>query len=187
MKLITISMLCALATMSLFAQPREGKNIELGLSGSYQNRSSGGSSESVGAFLLNPKVGFYVFEGLELEPEMSFMFYSGYNPSYVLNANVSYNFISTANSTPFLLIGYGRANAVPFFNVPSMSMDFGVNVLNLGAGTKVYLNENVAIRIEYRYQRFTGNHQNTYYSSYTFTETVDARIHTLEFGLTVLL
>jgi opacity protein-like surface antigen len=187
MKMFQIALLSILATMTLSSQPREGNNIELGLSGSYQNRSLGSNTETVGSLIVNPRVGFYVFKGLEFEHEMVFMFFSGSTTAYNINGNISYNFISTSNTVPFLLVGYGLANTIPYFNVPLSTIDFGVNVLNLGGGLKVFLNDNVAVRIEYRFQKFSGQHENTFYSWYPFTETVDSRIHTIQFGLSVLL
>ena len=183
MKMLQFAVLSALATLSLIAQPRDGMNTELSLSGAYENRSVGSNSGDLGWLLINPRLGFYVFKGLELEPEMVFMI-SGASPMYVLNGNVSYNFISAGNSVPFLLIGYGRANTVPFFNVPLGGLGFGVNVLNLGGGMKVILNKDIAVRFEYRFQKFTGQEAIPGYSS---DEQVDARIHTVQFGLSVLL
>ena len=150
MKTFQFIVISALATMSLFAQPREGKTKELGLSGSYQNYSSGSSSGSTGAFLVSPRLGFYVVEGLEIEPELLFLISSGSDPVYILNGNVSYNFISEGKGVPFILIGYGLANTVPFFNVPTTKTDFRVDVLNAGGGVKAFLKEDIAVRIEYR-------------------------------------
>jgi hypothetical protein len=187
MKTLLLMVIIMLATATSPAQPREGKNKELSLSGSYQNFSSGSSSGSSSAFLVSPRLGFFVVEGLELEPEALLMFASRSDPVYVINANVSYNFISSKKGVPFLLIGYGRANTVPFFNVPLMLTHFGVGVVNLGAGLKVYLSEDIALRIEYRFQKFYGQGETTSYGSFSFTEKVDTRIHMVQFGLSVLL
>ena len=181
------SLLLAIAiTTSLFAQPNPQNHTEVSLSGLYQNYSTANSSTSTGAFLISPRVGFYVIKGLEIEPEAMFMFISGSDPVYLLNANISYNFISSAKTVPFLLIGYGISNTVPFLNVPSYRTDFGINVFNIGGGLKTYLNENVALRVEYRYQRFSGqNEENNGF--YSYSQNVDNRIHTIQVGFSVLL
>lgn len=180
-------MIIVLAAATSIAQPREGKNRELSLSGGFQSFSSGSSSGSSTAVLVSPRLGFFVIKGLELEPEALLMLSSGSDPVYVINANVSYNFTSSTKNVPFLLVGYGRANTVPFFNVPLMRTDFGVGVLNLGAGMKIYLREDIALRVEYRFQSYYGQGETTDYGYFSFTQKVDTRIHTVQFGLSVLL
>ncbi len=180
-------MLIALIAPSLTAQPREGRNIELSLSGSYQNISFGEDSKSSGAFLISPRVGFFVVKGLELEPEILLMAGSGESPVYVLNGLISYNFLSVAGKgVPFLLVGYGIANTTPFFNVPMVQHDFTVSVLNLGGGVKAFLTEDVALRFEYRFQKFSGQGERGY-GPYTWTSEVNTQIHTVQFGFSILL
>jgi opacity protein-like surface antigen len=187
MKTLSFMIIIALAASTSPAQPREGKNKELSLSGGYQNFSSGSSSGSSSAFLVSPRLGFFVFKGLELEPEALLMLSSGSDAVYVVNANVSYNFISLNKGVPFLLIGYGRANTVPFFSVPLGQTGVGVGVVNLGTGVKIYLSEDIALRLEYRFQKFYGQGETTSYGSFSYTEKVDTRIHMVQFGLSALL
>jgi Outer membrane protein beta-barrel domain len=187
MKIFQTIVIMVLAASALFAQPREGKNKELSLSGCYQNYSSGSGSETSGAFLLSPRLGFYVVKGLELEPEILLMFSSGTDPIYMFNGNVCYNFISQGKGVPFILIGYGISNTVPFFNVPFTRTSFSIGVFNLGAGVKAYMNEDVALRLEYRYQRFSSRGTTTTYGDYSYSQEVNTRIHTIQFGLSVLL
>ncbi len=186
MKLLNIVVIPFLFASSVIAQPREGRRVELSLSGSYQNYSTGSSSESHGAFLLSPRLGIFVVQGLEIEPEFLTMVVSGSEPTYMLNANVSYNVLTAGKGVPFLLIGYGIANTVPFFNVPFGRYDFSVGVFNIGAGVKAYLTPDIALRIEYRYQGFSGEHANNY-GIFSYTEKVDTRIHSVQFGFSVLL
>ena len=189
MKSILMMMFTLIASTSLFAQPGEnGKNVEMSISGSYQSYSNGGSSQSTSAFLLSPRVGVFVFEGLELEPEITALFPSSSEPVYCLNGNVSYNFkIGMGNGVPFLLVGYGIANTVPVFNLPTFKSDFSFGVLNLGAGIKAFLSNDIAIRVEYRYQNFTGQSTSSMFGFTSFTQKVDARINTVQFGLSVFL
>lgn len=187
MKIARLMVIIVLTATTVHAQPREGKTRELSLSGSYQNYSSGNSSGSSGAFFISPRLGFFVLEGLELEPEILLLLSSGSVPAYLLNGNISYNFISAGKSVPFVLLGYGIANTVPLFNVPFLSTDFGVGVLNAGAGVKIFLKENIALRVEYRYQKFSGEGSTGIIGFFTYTQRVDTRIHTVQFGLSVLL
>jgi len=73
------------------------------------------------------------------------------------------------------------------FNVPFLSTDFGVGVLNAGVGAKTFLRENIALRVEYRYQKFSGEGSTGSDGFSTFTQRIDTRIHTVQFGLSVLL
>ncbi len=186
MKSIALVLLTVLAASGLLAQPREGKHVELSLSGGYQHYSSD-NSDGTSAFLLSPRVGVFLIEGLELEPEFTLMTVSQRDPVYLVNGNVSYNFRTAGKSVPFLLIGYGISNTVPVFNVPMVKSDFSIGVLNLGAGVKIFITDDVAVRLEYRYQNFTGESEPFISPYYSYTSKVDVRLHTVQFGLSVLL
>jgi opacity protein-like surface antigen len=174
-----------LASVPLLAQPGEGRTKELSLSGAYQSYSTDESSESKQAFVISPRLGIFVLHACEIEPELVAMLPSGGDIVYMLNGNVSYNFIGEGKGVPFVLLGYGIANTVPLFNIPTWKADFGVGVLNLGGGVKAFLREDIAIRFEYRYQRFSG--EGSSYGPSSYTRKVDTRIHTVQFGLSVLL
>ena len=187
MKTIQVSLIFLFAAISLHAQPREGTNKELSFSGSYQNYSSEGTSSSTSAILISDRLGFFVVEGLELEPEILLMIQSAGDPIYVLNGNVAWNFISKGKGMPFLLVGYGRANTIPIFNVPIAHTGFGVNVLNIGGGVKVFLKEDIAMRLEYRFQKFSGQGATYNFGYGSFTEEVNVRIHSVQFGISIML
>lgn len=187
MKTICLVMLALVVVTTSFGQPREGRNFELSLSGSYQHYASGSSSSGSGALLVSPRLGYFVFKGLEVEPEIICLFGSSGDPVYMANGNLSYNFISDRPAVPFVLVGYGMANTVPVFGVPFTRTSFAIGVLNVGAGMKVFLHEDVALRLEYRYQAFTGEGEDTNIGYYAYTHKVEAYIHTVQFGFSVLL
>jgi opacity protein-like surface antigen len=171
-----------------FSQIKEGKNNELSISGSFQSISSDRSSRSQSAILISPRLGWFVAGGLEIEPEAIVMVGSGAGLSYVLNANVAYNFAGGSNGVPFFLAGYGYANTVPVFGIPATSPDYGLGVLNLGAGMKIFLAEVVAVRLEYRFQQYSGSGETQYYGSgYSSTPETDMTFHIVQFGFSVLL
>jgi hypothetical protein len=186
MKLSSILIAILFTAVSLPAQPREGKHKELSLSGSYQNYSSDDGYSSRELFLISPRLGFFLVEGLEFEPEAIVMFTSGYDPVYALNGNFSYNFISQANGVPFLLLGYGVANNVPLVIAPSRTA-YSVDILNAGGGLKIFVKEDIAFRFEYRYQHFWGQRDYTVYGYGTLTDKTDATLHTVQFGFSILL
>jgi len=94
----------------------------------------------------------------------------------MFNGNVSYNIIIDKRSIPFVLIGYGLTNTFPLITLPLMEKDFNVGVLNVGLGVKIFLEKGPALRIEYRYQKFSSSYPQ-----------VEARIYTLQYGLIILL
>ena len=57
---------------------------------------------------------------------------------------------------PFILAGYGIGNAAPVYHAfwSRNSENFDVPVLNAGAGLKAFVSERVALRGEYRYQKY---------------------------------
>lgn len=187
MKFYQCILIVIMTSTVFFAQPNETKKVELSLSGGYQNYSSGSGSGSTGALLLSPRVGFYVYKGLELEPELLFLLSSGSDPMYMINGNISYNFISDGKAVPFLLVGYGLANTVPFFNLPIAKTNFNIGVLNLGIGIKMFLKEDIALRVEYRFQKFSGQSESTHYGSYSYSQKIDTRIHSVQIGISILL
>ncbi|MBI5474452.1 MAG: outer membrane beta-barrel protein [Ignavibacteriae bacterium] len=187
MKPLAKCLLFVAFVLSAQAQPREGKTRELSISGSYQNYSSGSGSSSSSAFLICPRFGIFVVQGLEVEPEFIAMLATG-GSAYVLNGNLSYNVIGAEKVVPFVLLGYGIANTLPLFNVPMTKYEFTVGVLNVGAGLKVFLRDDVALRLEYRFQNFKGE-QKQHISGliYSYARKVDTQLHTVQFGLSLLL
>ena len=186
MKKSLIITLIALSGASALSQPVAGKKFEVGFSGGYQSFSSDNSSSS-GVLLLTPRVGYFAFEGIEIEGEGTFAI-GGVSTSYLFNANVSYNFPIQARAFPFLLVGYGVADSVPVFNIPSFTYDQStLHVLNLGVGFKVLVADNVSMRIEYRYQKFTGTQQPTTVDSFyqIAGQAVDVRLASVFAGFSV--
>ena len=185
MKYSHIIALVLFSAASLLAQLPEGKNKEFSFSGSYQDYSSGSGSSSSGSILMSPRIGFFVLKGLEIEPEAVVMVSSGSEPAYMLNGNVSYNFGPIRKSMPFLLIGYGVGNTVPFFNVPFTRVDYSINVLNVGFGMKSFVTEDIAFRLEFRYQKLSGQGSTVNYGYYS--SKVDMKIRTIQFGFSYFL
>ena len=173
-------------TGTLQAQPDPEKHLELSLSGLYQNFSGVTNNQVSDAFFISPRLGYRLAEGFEIEPEATLMAAKGSSPVYILNGNVSYNFTSSGKAVPFLLIGYGAANEVPFLQLPSLRTGSWIGVLNVGAGVKGYLSKDVALRLEYRYQQFSGMAQENL-ADYSSQAKINHEINTLQFGFSVLL
>jgi len=184
MKTLLFIMTLAFAC-TLYAQPDSEKQLELSLSGLYQSF-SGTSNDQSDAFIISPRLGFHLVKGFEIEPEATLMSAKRLSPVYMLNGNVSYNFVLFTKAVPFLLIGYGTANEIPFLQLPSVRTGSWIGVLNIGGGVKEYLSKDVALRVEYRYQKFSGQVQEIL-ANLSYLATTNHEITTLQFGFSVLL
>jgi opacity protein-like surface antigen len=178
----------ALADAAL-AQPEKGQR-ELSFAAAFMavNEEEG---ETNTAFNLSGRVGYYITNRFEFEPEMILSKYEDEDPGFVLSANFLYNVSSPGASSisPFLLAGVGWSNSLPFFN----QMNFGdadrnYTVLNLGLGIKTFLSERSALRFGYRFQRFFAE-EVVFPHPYSYRRTYDPSVsyHNLLFGLSVFL
>ena len=178
-------LLCAAASST--AQPLpEGKRFEMSLSGGYQSFSAGSGSSSSSIFYISPRLGFFLVEGLELEPEFSGIFVGGGDPGYMVNGNLAYNTRLQGKALGFLLAGYGAANRVPVGGTLSGYYRTTLGVLNLGAGIKVLLSDDIAIRTELRYQRFTGSRTDDFsWGGVGGSQEYDLRLLSFQFGISI--
>jgi hypothetical protein len=110
-------------------------------------------------FLILPvRIGTFLTDRFEFEVEGLLSSAAGGTPGYLLSGLFSYHFHRTGrvrDLSEFLLFGLGVTNTRPV----STNVSFGgggdiAAVLNLGAGAKLFLAEPVAIRLEYRFQRY---------------------------------
>ncbi len=179
--ILALSILLIVSSSTALAQTQQGA-WEFSVSGAFASVSSksetsgyGGShtyeSEAENFFTVLLRPGFFVIDGLEIEPEILWGGASGIPPSYSFSGNLSYN-VSIPNSrvVPFALAGYGIGNCIPILQVTigRNSDAFDVSVLNLGGGMKIFVSKQVAFRAEYRFQRYS---QETSSGSGTFSST----------------
>lgn len=137
------------------AQPVPGKKFELGTSLSFSVFKFSDSSDSQTILTLPVRFGYYIWKGLELEPELMLVKFEDSDVTYNLSANLAYNFKTSGKIVPFVLAGAGIGNA--FAVGPYMEGGSGLSafLLNLGGGAKFLVGNSGAIRVEYR---FTRNH-----------------------------
>lgn len=136
---------------SALAQPVPEKKIELSTSASFSSMKSKGASESFNLLNLSLRLGYFIYKGLELEPEFLFTIPDeSENTGYILLGNIAYNFGISKNITPFVLAGFGVGNGARYFSIV-WDLEETVTVLNLGAGIKYTVGNSAGLRFEYRF------------------------------------
>jgi len=144
----------------LYSITKKG-DLEFSTSASFTNTRSDGGNNLF--FVLPIRVGTFLRDQMEFEVEglLSSMLTESGDPALLYSGLLSYHFLNTSTQNPsakFILCGFGVTNTVPV----SLSYSGGrrgdyAPVLNLGAGIKQFLADPVAIRIEYRYQKYMGD------------------------------
>jgi len=152
-------------SVNICAQFEQGR-LELSVSGSlgtfsniYKSGDYISNSESRFYFTTTLRTGFFIFDSFQIEPELFVYLVEKNLPTYSVNANLAYNFsFHKSNIKPFVLLGYGLGNSYPFLlssgSLMRVKNEFDIGCINAGVGVKTLVSENVAIRIEYRYQRY---------------------------------
>lgn len=144
---------------------------------------------------LPVRLGFFLWKGLELEPELMFTWIyennSGWIPQhytgYLLSGDLLYNFNKKPSSRilPFILAGYGIGNGIPYAGTVDIFYFpiHRVTTLNLGAGLKLLFGNTAALRLEYRFRklRYKLGYAEDDLSSYT------AGHHGIYLGLSLFL
>lgn len=174
--IIVLTVFFFLGTLVVSAQPA-GKKWEVGAAFSYTNYKFKGDTESSYVFNLPVRVGYYVWQGLEIEPELLLTKFKGSDTGYILSGNFAYNFKTAGSLQPFILAGVGFGNGFAFANIVEGDTDFHATVLNFGGGVKCLVGNSAAIRVEYRY---THNHLTA-----TGFEAENANIHQLLAGFSL--
>jgi len=160
------------------------KSTSSGLYGNYSN------SETKNYAILNLSVGYYVADGLSIEPEISLMAMQGLEPSDLFLVNVSYTMPNPSSKfSPFILVGYGVSNSMQF---PGLSIlgrvsdKLDVGVLNVGAGIKYLVSEDIALKMELNYRKESFTQTISYFGSSSSSDNTFATTGLL-FGFSVLL
>lgn len=161
------------------------------MSRSYESSSGGystsGSSDALMYFALDLRAGWYVVDGFSIEPEVYMFAAEEQEPAFNFGGNLSYTFnIQESPVKPFLIAGYGIGNAIPIAQLllGQSSDELDIPVLRVGGGLKVFVSKNVALKAEYRYERYTSEESSSsYYGSYSSTTVTN--FHNILFGFCV--
>ncbi len=128
----------------------------MSLSADANSFSDGGGSHNQVSLAFRP--GLFIIEGLSVEPELFVGTMKGRAPALNLSGNLSYSYGMGHNVfVPFVLVGYGAGNGLPFGQPLVRQGNYlsAVTFLNAGAGLKVMvIGGRALVRVEYRYQAF---------------------------------
>jgi|WetSurMetagenome_2_1015567.scaffolds.fasta_scaffold373770_1 opacity protein-like surface antigen len=201
MKCISIAFFCGLLllTTTAFGQMKPG-SLELSLAmnfnslsttteSKYNGQSYKNESDAVSAFGLDLRFGVFAAPGLSIEPEFYMLAGQGDQPAFNLGGNLAYTFkIENSPVCPFVTVGYGIGNAIPFMQrlLGRSTSDFDIAVLRAGGGLKVFVARSVALKLEYRYERYAYDHTETYYGM-SASHSMTYNFHTVLIGFSVFL
>lgn len=199
MKSFTGMLVCCLAIVVLDASAQTERGswevsaaCNLGsTSSSYESTGGGqthsGSSEATGFFALDFRAGGYLADGFSIEPEVYVLAVEKELPSFNLGGNVAYTFtIPESIVKPFVIAGYGIGNAAPIMQrlLGRSSDELDIPVLRVGGGIKVFVSKSVALKVEYRYERYTQEETTQIFNS-SYTSTSTSNYHNVLFGFSV--
>jgi hypothetical protein len=148
---VFLAVLLFLGATFAVSQPVPGKKFEFSTAFSFASMKSSGDTESYTFLSLPLRVGYYIWKGLEFEPELILMKFDDSDAAYNLNGNLSYNFNTSGRLKPFLLAGAGFGNGVAYGAIVEGDPDLNATLLNFGGGVKYVIGTSGAIRLEYRY------------------------------------
>lgn len=153
-----VLLLAAAATAS--AQVLPGK-FELGTSVSYYNLKFDSEESSLSYLSLPLRFGWYIWAGLELEPEVQIfvpMGDAGGDMTYLAQGKLLYNIAAGKKLEFFLGGGAGAGNGLPIYGVIEGGSDYKSFAYVGLAGVKVRVGKSAALRVEYRFNRFNWTH-----------------------------
>jgi len=144
------------------SQPVPGKKFELGTSVNFfsvKYEVEIGYSDSWSILNVPIRFGWYVWKGLELEPEviMTFPLSGGKDMAYFAGVNLAYNFRTKGKLVPFIGGSAGIGNGIPYMGWVEGGSGEKVTAFGGLAGVKYLLGNIAAIRAEYRLLRYDWN------------------------------
>jgi hypothetical protein len=166
-KVVLLFGVLVLLNLNLFSQFKQ-KDVELtasaGLGSMSISASSGiiSISHSYSYMLLSVMPGYFVLDGLSIEPEIGMTAIESSRPDFLFLVNVSYTYlIPKTTIAPFGRIGYGVTNSIgsfpnQFLNDGNPS-DMNISVFNIGAGIKHIIGRSAVLRLELNYRNFSQN------------------------------
>ena len=199
---ITLTSVLLLTAAVACAQFKKG-DVELSFSGSvgswsdrYSDSYSGGtsysSSDSHNYVFLAVSPGYYLADGLSVEPELSLIAAEESKPIQYLLMDLSYTYLlPNSNVAPYARAGYGVSNSVQMAGMTVLPIEasskFNIGVFNAGAGVKFLLNRYVVLRTEINYKSHAWSNIEDYGFGMSDKSESMMSFFGLQFGFSVLL
>ena len=136
---------------------------------------------------LGVSTGYYIINGLSIEPEFDINLYSE-EISASLLGNLCYTFyLPQKNIYPYLKLGYGLSTEP---GTSSLFESLDIKTINAGVGIKITYSSGMAFRMEIDYRNLKG--LNTYSYSYEYSSGSDTydtitSVISISFGASILL
>ncbi len=166
--IILLALLVIIPAEVVLSQIESGDK-ELSVSASFMSRKAENADEAWTSFIVPIRMGFFVTQNIEIEPEILFSDFKESDAGYIISGNLAYNFnpIDDQKKTfPFIFAGFGFSNTFAFF--PNVAWigdeDESRTLINAGGGFKTFLANSAALRIEYRYQNFMNERNIVYHN-----------------------
>jgi hypothetical protein len=164
-----VKKLCVLLAALLFlgatfvmSQPVPGKKFEFGTSVNFFSVNYEYGDGWTGSWtVLNVPIrfGWFVWKGLEIEPEFVMTIPlgedEGGNTSYFFGTNLAYNFRTKGKLVPFVGGTAGIGNGIPYMGWVEGGSGEKVTAFGGLAGVKYLLGDIAAIRLEYKLLRYS--------------------------------
>jgi opacity protein-like surface antigen len=180
-----LAVLLFLGVTFAVSQPVPGKKFEFGTSANFfsvKYESADGYSGSWTVLNVPIRFGWYIWKGLEIEPEVTMTLPLGSGKgdmSYFAGANLAYNFKTKGKLVPFIGGSAGFGNGIPYMGWVEGNTGDKVTAFGGLAGVKYLLGNIAAIRAEYRLLRYDWN--DSEFPEYDETGT----IHQILVGLSI--
>jgi hypothetical protein len=141
--------------------------VELSTAASFHAFDDGASDETATILNLPARVGWFATRQVELEGELALTRFSGGDESETGirgTGRVLYHFGGNERVAPFVFAGVGVGNAVELVNL-AVDSEQTVTHWEAGAGIKVFAGRRAALRLDYRFARFSSDDEGGRFSS----------------------
>jgi len=135
---------------------------------------------------LGISTGFYIINGLSIEPEFTINSYSeGFSVSML--GNLCYTFyLPQKNIYPYFKLGYGLSSEPT--NSGDLFESLNFKTINAGGGIKLMYSPGMAFKMEINYRNLTGSNTYSYSDQfYSSTSETNTSIISVSIGISILL
>ncbi len=142
------------AIVSAAEEPVKGKKFEFSTAVSFSSAKQLGTDNTVSVLTIPVRFGWFIYRGLEIEPEAQLNSADGGRLNYFLQVNLTYNFKAPLNLVPFIGPFAGFGSESPVIGIGGSE---GAKVSAFGGiiGVRCLMGKSAALRAEYRLKWLT--------------------------------